>query len=79
MYVADSGSLHAVARPSAALEATVRADEAEQHTADYRHASMISVARGISTGFGAHPCREGSDVLAWPAGDEPVGRWGWGS
>ena len=44
VYVVDSGRLHAVARPTAAVEAPVHGGEAAQHTADYRriifHAPM---------------------------------------
>ena len=41
MYVVDSGRLHAVARPTTALEAAVGASEAEEHTSDYRHVSGV--------------------------------------
>jgi len=36
VYVADSGSLHAVAEPEEPLSAALRPSELHQHTPDYR-------------------------------------------
>jgi len=46
VYVADSGSLHAVAEPEEPLSAALRPSELHQHTPDYR-CEQPHVASGV--------------------------------